>query len=88
MAHRIVLDVELPHAELLGQIPRANERGEAHRLSNGGFAFRLVQRQEIRVPPDAGGARLDALPADELADHLVVIVDLEGTEAELADVDG
>ena len=67
MAHRVVLDVELPHAQLLGQIPRANERGEAHRLADGGFAFRLVQRQEIRVPPDAGGPasmlfRLMSLP--------------------------
>jgi hypothetical protein len=43
VAHGVVLDVELPHAQLLGEIPRANERGEAHRLSDGDLAFPQVQ---------------------------------------------
>jgi hypothetical protein len=87
VAHRVVLDVELLDAELLGEVSRAHQRREADRLADVRVSLGQVQRQQVGVAPDAWGTRLDALAAHEGADDLVVVVDLERTEAELADVD-
>src|SRR5207244_988973 len=82
----VVLHPQLLDAQLLGQVPRPQQRSEAHRLADVGLTFRDVQRQERRVAPDAGRPRLDLCAADLRGDDLVVVVDLEGAEAELADV--
>src|SRR6185503_11735785 len=49
-------------------------------------AVHQIDRQEIGVAPDRLGTGLDARATDPRADHVVVVLDLEGTEAELADV--
>ena len=85
---RVVLDVELADAPLGGQVARAHQRGEADRAADRRPAVHEIERQQIGVAPDRFGAGLDARAADARADHLVVVLDLEGTEAELADVDG
>jgi hypothetical protein len=48
---------------------------------------RVVQREEIPVAPDAGRAGGDAVAGQDRADGGIVVVDLEGTEAVLANVD-
>jgi len=45
-----------------------------------------VEGEQISVAPDARGARRDPVSGDDLLDRLVVIVDLERAETELADV--
>ena len=89
MAHGVVLDVELRDAELLAEVARAHEGREADRLPQRGLTVRAqVERQQVGVAPDAVGPALDARAGHTRADDGIVVVDLEGAEAELADVNG
>jgi len=47
-----------------------------------------LDRQQLAVPPHARRAGRDRLARDEALEGLVVVIDLEGTEAELTDVNG
>src|SRR5262249_44017699 len=85
VADRVVLEVKLADAPGRLEVPRAHERGQSHVVTDRGLP---VQRQEVLVAPDAGWARRDPIPGQDRADGGVVVVDLEGTEAVLADVGG
>src|SRR5499426_2763753 len=85
VADRVVLHPDLAAAELVGQVLRADQRREAHVVADGDVA---VDRQQRLVPPHARRAGLDRLPRDDALQRIVPIVDLEGTETELADMEG
>jgi hypothetical protein len=84
VAHSIVLQIELAESPGLAEVPRAHQRRHPHVPTDHGVS---VEGQEVSVPPDAGRTRRDALPRQDRADRGVVVVDLEGAEAGLADVD-
>jgi len=64
---------------------RADQRREADVVADGHVA---VDRQEVLVPPHARRPGGDRLARDDALQRVVPIVDLEGTETELAHVDG
>ena len=82
MIDRIVLDVELAYTESFGQPLGANERREA-RVKTG--AWLSLNRQQLAVAPETLRARLDRGAAEERRNRLVVVGDLERTEALVAD---
>jgi hypothetical protein len=84
MADRVVLQVELAKPPGLSEISRVHERRHADVSAN---QRGVVQREKLPVAPDAGGAGGDSVAAQGRADGGIVVVDLEGTEAVLADVD-
>jgi hypothetical protein len=78
---RVELQPELADAELLLEALRAHERCEAGREP---LLRRRGDRQQVGVPPDRTGPRLD-----RLARHRALAVDgIEGAEALRADPDG
>ena len=81
----VILDVEVVQAERLAEVFRAHER----RVAGADIDRRIgVAGQEILVAPEAGGATLDRLAGDVLTDAVVVVGHFDGTETELADVEG
>ena len=84
VADRVVLEVELPESPGVPEVPRVHQRRHAHVAADQWLA---IERQKIAVAPDARGPRCDALARQDRADGGVVVVDLEGAEAVLADVD-
>ena len=85
MADRVVLHPYLADPELLREVLRPHEGGEAHVVPDRDVA---LDRQQLAVPPHARRAGRDRLARDEALEGLVVVIDLEGTEAELTDVNG
>src|SRR5947208_8521900 len=82
---RIVLDPELPEPEALSESVGSDQRGQA-RFER--IARSAVEREEVRVAPDAARARLD-LPAGLCRVEIrEVIGDLERAEALLTDIAG
>src|SRR5213078_3988856 len=78
----VVLDPELLAAELFGEAVGALERGEAGVEAGDG----LLDGEEVLVAPEALGAALDGLAGDLSLHAGVVVLDLVGAEALLADV--
>ncbi len=78
----VVLKVEVLQAQVLGQVLGADQGCEAG-LEVDGLA---LAGQQVTIAPDGQRPALDALAADGLAHALVVVGDLQGAEAELADV--
>ncbi len=85
VADRVVLDPDLPAAELVGEVLRADQRCEPDVVADGDVA---LDRQQVLVPPHRGRPGGDRLARDDGLERVVPIIDLERTEAELADVDG
>jgi hypothetical protein len=85
VADGIVLDPHLATTQLIGEIPRSHQRREADVMADSQIPF---HGQQVLVPPHAGRSRGDRLASHHAAKSVVVVVDLEGTEAELADVNG
>ena len=81
----VVLDVKFLHAERLGQPVGFDQRGESGVEADGGVA---VDGEQFPVAPHAVRARFDQLARDGVLDEIVVVVGLERTEVELANVDG
>src|SRR5439155_21648925 len=79
----IVLDVEVPQSQFLGQVLGLNQRRES-RLQVDRLA---IAGQQVPIAPDRRRSVLDALAADSFAHRLVVVSDFEGAETEFADVD-
>src|SRR5207245_860280 len=78
---RVVLDVQLAYAEAGGEPLGAQEGREADLLAQDGVA---VDRQELAVAPHRAAARGAGLPAEAPSESIVVVRDLERTEAALA----
>ena len=74
-----------PEAELGGQAVGPDQRGAAGAQVDGGG---VDHGEERGVAPDGLGARLDLGPGDGGPEGLVVVDDLEGPEAVVADVQG
>src|SRR5207245_7966959 len=85
VAYRIILHPVLAAPELVGEVLRANQRSEAHVVADRDVA---VDRQELLVPPHARRPGRDRLAGDDALQRVIPIVDLEGTETELAHVEG
>src|SRR5262249_49335278 len=81
----VVLDPDLAAAELVGEIARADQRREPDVMANRQVA---VDRQQVLVAPHAVRAGGDRCARDDALERLVLIVDFERAEAELADVNG
>jgi hypothetical protein len=82
MVHRIVLDVELADTEAGSEPVGSDERREAGMETRPRLA---LDRQELTVPPEALGSRLDRLPEQNLSNGLVVPRYLERAKALVAD---
>src|SRR5206468_2768115 len=85
VADRIVLDPDLAAAELVGEVLRADERREPDVVADRDVA---LDRQQVLVSPHRGWPGGDRRARDDGLERVVPVVDLERTEAELADVDG
>src|SRR5512145_493256 len=84
MTDGVVLQVQLAEAPRLAQVPGADQRRHPDVAPDGRLA---VEREEVAVAPDAGGAGLDAAARQGPVDRGVVVIHLEGTEAVLAHVE-
>ncbi len=82
---RVVLDVQLGHAEGAGQSVGADERRAADLPADGRLA---IDRQELVVPPHRAGPRRDRFPVQRPRDRLVVVRDLQRAEVLRAEVRG
>src|SRR6185436_13979903 len=80
----VVFDVELLAAEFFGEAVGALERGEAGVQAGDG----LIDGEEVFVAPEGLGAFGDGLAGDFAFHGGVVVFDLVGAEALLADVEG
>src|SRR5438034_10133015 len=85
MADGIVLDPDLAAAQLVGQVARADQGCEAHVMADRDVA---VHREQVLVPPHAGRPGGNRLTSDDALHRFVVVIDLAGTETELADMHG
>src|SRR5437879_4841178 len=83
MADGVVLDPDLLAAELLGEVLRADQRREADVVPDRDLT---LDGQQVLVAPHARRAGGDRLARDDALERLVLVVDLERTETELADV--
>ena len=84
--HAVVLEVEVPESQLGAQAVRLDQGREP-------FAERdhpglRAHGEQVSVAPDAGRSGLDPGPADHPPDGVIVVFDVEGTEAHLADMRG
>ena len=77
MVDRVVLDVQLGDAQLLGQPRRAHERREA-RVEAG---LRRLHRQQLLIPPQRSRPRLDQRPGHHRFHGRVVVVHLQRAQA-------
>ena len=77
MVDRVVLDVELGDAELLGQPRRAHQRRET-RVET---CLGLLDRQQLQIAPERSRPRLDQFAADHAANGVVVVGHFERTQA-------
>src|ERR1043165_7188924 len=84
MIDGVVLDVELFDAQHFAEAMGAHERREAGVEAGLGLA---VDRQQLAVAPEVFRARGDLLARERFLDRVVVVDDLQRTEAGLADVE-
>src|SRR5215470_17613329 len=85
MADGVVLDPDLATAQLVGQVPRPDQRREAHVVAH---RHVTLDRQQVLVAPHARRPRGDRCACDDALERLVLVVDFEWAETELADVNG
>ena len=79
----VVLDVQLFYAQLPREAVGLQQRRAARVQTVGGWP---VEWKKVGVSPVALWASLDLVARDVLGDGVVVVGDLEGAEAHLADV--
>ena len=82
MIYRIVLDIELGEAEARRQAIGFDERREP-RIEAGS---RRIDGQQLAIAPQVLGTRANLIARDRSADGIVVVRDLERTEALVADI--
>ena len=81
--YAVVLEVEVIQAEDPTQVVGLDKRGVSGVNVHGVIG---VDGQQVLVAPDGEGAFFDAASAGGLGDGAVVVGDLKGAEAEVADV--
>ena len=81
-ADRVVLQVEILRAQLLGQTRRLQQRRESG--GHGGLVI-LRQRQQSRIAPHAGRALGDLLAGKAWTDGLVIVENFQRRETIVAD---
>ena len=83
----VVLDPHLPQAEALGEAVGADQRRAAGGQPGARLRLRALERQEVVVAPDVLRAALDPPPdRADVGDRLVLVLDLQRTEAPRAHV--
>jgi hypothetical protein len=82
---RIVFHPELADAEHPRQAVGSDERGETGVETDLGLA---LDRQQLAIAPEVARSRLDGIARHLAGDPLVIVDDLQGAEAGLANVDG
>src|SRR5712692_11431742 len=81
----VVLEIELVQAELRAEIVGPHERREAGVESRRGLA---LDGEKVYVAPEALRPRLNRLAGEGCLDRLVVVLNFQGTEAHIADMEG
>ena len=82
MVDRVVLDVQLAHAEARRQPVGADERREAGVQAGPRLAF---DRQQLAIAPEVLGRLSISVARDQLRDRVVVVGHLERAQALVAD---
>src|SRR5512138_47428 len=82
MVDRVVLYVQLPHPETLGQARGADERREAGMEAGPRLPG---DREQLTVAPQVARPRLDQVAREQFARDAIVVHDLQRTQALLAD---
>src|SRR5262249_28164739 len=80
---RVVLDPQVSYPQHGGQPVGADERGEPRVQADGGLA---LDGEQLAITPQVSRPTLDGLARHHAPDGVVVVLDFQGTEARLADV--